>query len=136
MRDPTEATVGIATAAQIVAGETAAPEDATGVVIVVAVTEVMIERPLLEVMQVATRVGAEAGVVMMIADTHAVTEEVMGIITAAAVAAETARDLVRLAGTTVLEMTIATAMTAAIIVAETKTGTATGGHRNATPLPC
>lgn len=122
------------TVAQTVLDVTAAPRDGIAAAIVVVDVTEKLRRGA---MRVATRVGAEAGAVMMIADTHAVTEEVMGTTTAAvAVLAENARALARLAGTTVRGMTTATAMSAANTETETKTGPATGVHPRAMPHLC
>lgn len=95
-----------------------------------------IERPRHEAMQVVTRVGAEVGAVMMIVDTHVVTEEAMEISTAAVVAAETA--LARVLPVVIIAqemiIAIATVMIAAITEVETKINIEGDVHLSVMPL--
>ena len=112
------------------------------IVVVIAlddVTAAMTEKLHREVMRVATRVGEEAGAVMMIADTHAVTEEepLTATTTAAGAAAAGGRGVGPAPPTavaTVLATTVTTAtaiVAAATVVAVT---TAAAGHRTTTAI--
>ena len=122
--------------ARVEAGVTVVPTGTgtgIGIEIVLDATALMIRRPPpREVMREATRVGAEAGVATMNADTHAVTEEAMAISTEAGEVAATALALARLAAISV-EMIIAIAMNAVLTAAGTTTATAVAARPVVTP---
>lgn len=117
-------------------GNAAPADDAIVVVIAHDVTVTMTEKLLHVVTRGATRVGEEAGAVMMIADTHVVTEEVMEIITVAAAAVETALAHGRLVDITV-RATIAGIVNVTIAATEVgmMTDTEVDVHQSVIPHP-
>lgn len=120
--------------------ETAVPaEDATVAPTVDDVTAVKISQPPHAVMQVVTRVGAEAGVVMMSVDTHVVTEVVMaisiGVVVALGIAL--ARDLLAdiIDQETTIAIEIASVMTGVITEAAMMIGPVEGAPLSGILLP-
>jgi hypothetical protein len=107
----------LATTAEIV---TTTASDETVVLIAQDGIVVMIEKPPRVAMRVVTRVGAEVGAATMTAVTHDVTEAAMEIFTAA-VEDETDPAPVHPTVTIAPEMNVATAMTAHITEARTRT---------------
>jgi hypothetical protein len=127
------ATAETATVAPTVAGGTVVLDDEAATVR--DVIGQMIGKQPHEVIQVAIRVGAEAGVVMMIADTHVVTEA-METTTGVVVGPEIDLALARPAGTTALGMTTAIVMNAATTGVGTMIDIVADAHRNEMPLQC